>query len=221
MSSAVNLILVGAPGSGKGTQAKRLEEKHGLPQVSTGDILRAAKREGTPLGLEAKKYMDEGNLVPDDLIVGIIAERLTRDDTKKGFVLDGFPRTLAQAEALDAMLSKNGMTLTKVIVIAVPDDSIVERITGRRSCKNCDAVYHVKFSPTWKEGVCDNCGSTDLYQRIDDTEEKVRVRLDVFHGQTGAVIPFYEDKGLVAKVDGLGTPDAVFQAIERIVEAGR
>ncbi|MEQ9500888.1 MAG: adenylate kinase [Deltaproteobacteria bacterium] len=219
MTSPRNLILVGAPGSGKGTQAKRLEEKHGLPQISTGDILRAAKREGTPLGKQAQAYMDEGKLVPDELIVGIIEARLAQDDTKAGFVLDGFPRTVAQAEALDAMLAKNGSSLTKVIVIAVPDDAIVERITGRRSCKECGTVYHVKFSPPAKDGVCDNCGAEALYQRADDTEEKVRVRLDAFHSQTGAVIPHYEAQGLVARVDGLGTPDAVFEAIGRIVEA--
>ena len=133
-----NLILVGAPGSGKGTQAKRLEEKYGLPQISTGDILRAAKRAGTPLGKEAQRFMDHGKLVPDELIVGIIAERLGEDDTQRGFVLDGFPRTLAQAKALDEMLDKTGAVLSKVVVIAVPDEAIVERITGRRSCKNCE-----------------------------------------------------------------------------------
>ena len=211
--SGLNLILVGAPGSGKGTQAQRLVAKHGIPQISTGDILRAAVREGTELGKQAKGFMDDGKLVPDALIVGIIQERLAQDDTKAGFILDGFPRTVAQAEALDKMLSEVGTQLSKVVVIDVPDDAIVERITGRRSCKNCGAVYHVKFSPPKQEGLCDQCGSDQLYQRADDTEEKVRVRLSAYAEQTAAVIPHYEKQALVSRVAGHKAPDDVFEAI--------
>lgn len=216
--SSRNLILVGAPASGKGTQAKRLLEKHGLPQISTGDILRAHKREGTALGKEAQKYMDDGKLVPDDLIIGMVEDRLGGDDTKNGFVLDGFPRTLPQAEALDAMLEKTGTKLTKVVVISVPDDELVERVTGRRSCKECGLVYHLKFNPPPEEGVCAN-GHRELYQRADDTEEKYGTRLEAFHRDTAAVIPHYEKQGLVARVDGLGTPDAVFESIEMILSS--
>jgi adenylate kinase len=215
--STKNLILVGAPGSGKGTQAKRLEKKHDLPQISTGDILRAHKAEQTALGLEAQKYMDQGELVPDDLILGMVEHRLASDDAKHGFVLDGFPRTLAQAQALDAMLAKTATKIDKVVVISVPDDAIVERITGRRSCKECGLVYHVKFNPPPSNTTCEK-GHEALYQRVDDTEEKVRTRLDAFHEQTASVIPHYEKQGLVARVDGLGTPDAVFESIEQILE---
>ena len=209
----MNIILVGAPGSGKGTQAQRLVDMYGIPQISTGDMLRAAVREGTPLGVEAKKYMDGGKLVPDDVIIGLVEERLQKEDAKKGFILDGFPRTLAQAKALDAMLEKIGTKLDQVVVVDVPDEVIVERITGRRSCKNCDAIYHVKFSPPKKDGICDRCGSDQLYQRSDDNEESVRVRLKAFADQTAAVIPHYEAQGLVARVDGNQSPDSVFVAI--------
>lgn len=215
--SSLNLILVGAPGSGKGTQAHRLVEKYSIPQISTGDMLRAAVRDGTELGKEAKKFMDAGNLVPDDVIVGLIEERLKQGDTDKGFILDGFPRTLAQAAALDGMLEKTGTDLHRVVVIEVPDEVIVERITGRRSCKNCGAVYHVKFSPPQKDGICDKCGSDQLYQRSDDTEEKVRVRLDAYADQTAAVIPHYEQKGLVRRVDGNRSPDEVFVGILEVL----
>jgi adenylate kinase len=220
--STKNLILVGAPGSGKGTQAQRLVEKYGIPQISTGDMLRAAVRAGTQLGIEAKKFMDAGKLVPDDVIIGLIEERLKADDTRKGFVMDGFPRTVAQAEALDAMLRKTGTRIDRVVVIDVPDAAIIERITGRRSCKSCGAVYHVKFSPPKQAGICDKCRSDQLYQRSDDTEEAVRVRLKAFADQTEPVIGYYQRGGKqgprVAKVDGARSPDDVFRSVEEAVE---
>ncbi len=213
-----NLILVGPPGSGKGTQAQRLVEKLGIPQISTGDMLRAAARAGTPLGKAAQALMDRGALVPDDVIIGLIKERLSQPDTGEGFVLDGFPRTLAQAEALDRMLEQTGSKIDKVIVMEVPDDVIVERISGRRSCKNCGAVYHVKFSPPKQAGICDKCGSDQLYQREDDTEAKVRVRLKAFADQTAAVIPHYEKQKLVARVEGTKSPDEVFRGVLSCIE---
>ena len=160
--------------------------------------------------------MDEGKLVPDKLIIGMVEDRLGKDDTANGFVLDGFPRTLPQAEALDAMLQKTGQKISKVVVISVPDDALVERVTGRRSCKECGAVYHLKFNPPPSEGTCEN-GHQALYQRADDTEETYGSRLAAFHRDTAAVIPHYEKQGLVARVDGLGTPDAVFESIEMIL----
>jgi adenylate kinase len=212
-----NLILVGAPGSGKGTQAQRLVEKYGIPQISTGDMLRAAVRAGTQLGVEAKKFMDAGKLVPDDVIIGLIEERLKQADAKKGFVLDGFPRTVAQAEALDRMLSATGTKIDDVVVIDVPDDLIVQRITGRRSCPNDGSVFHVKFSPPKKDGVCDKCGGP-LIQREDDTEKAVRVRLKAFADQTAAVIPDYERQGLVSRVDGKKSPDEVYRGVLSCLE---
>jgi adenylate kinase len=209
----MNLILVGAPGSGKGTQAQRLVDQFGIPQISTGDMLRAAVRAGTSLGVEAGKLMDAGKLVPDDVIIGLIEERLKAEDTKKGFVMDGFPRTVAQAQALDRMLDRSGTRLDRVVVIDVPDELIVERITGRRSCKSCGAVYHVKFSPPKREGICDRCGSDQLFQRDDDTESAVRVRLKAFADQTAAVIPHYQQQGLVARVDGARSPDEVYRGV--------
>ncbi|MBK6685255.1 MAG: adenylate kinase [Deltaproteobacteria bacterium] len=220
MAKPLNLILVGAPGSGKGTQAQRLLEQHGLPQISTGDMLRQAQREGTALGLEAKGYMNAGQLVPDALMVNLIRERLAQPDAQKGFVLDGFPRTVAQAEALDGMLRTTGTELSAVVVMDVPDEAIVERITGRRSCKACSAVFHVRFSPPKQAGVCDRCGASALYQREDDTEDKVRVRLKAFADQTSQVIPYYQRQGLVTRLNGLGTPEDVYAAIVKAVGAG-
>lgn len=221
MTKALNTILVGAPGSGKGTQAKRIEADFSLPQISTGDMLRAARRAGTPLGKQAAEFMDAGKLVPDSLIIGLIEERLKEEDCKGGFVLDGFPRTLPQAEALSEMLDAAGLKIESVVVIDVPEEDIVGRITGRRSCKECGAVYHVSFSPPKVEGVCDNCGATALYQRSDDTEEKVRVRLKAYADQTAAVIPFYEGKGVVSRVNGAQKPAAVYEETKAVLEAAR
>lgn len=216
-STAHNIILVGAPGSGKGTQSKLLLERYGLPQISTGDILRQAVKDGTPLGLEAKRYMNAGELVPDRLIVGLIEARLKEPGYTHGWVLDGFPRTLAQAEALQEMLEQVKQKLERVIVIDVPGESLVERIAGRRSCTACGNVHHVKFSPPKKDGICDRCGSP-LEQRADDQEEKVRVRLKAFTGQTAEVIPYYERQGLVRRIDGERTPIEVFAEIENALK---
>lgn len=214
--AALNLILVGAPGSGKGTQAALLIERRGLTQISTGDILRQAVKEGTELGMQAKRFMDAGELVPDGLIVGLIRERLAKGGLERGFVLDGFPRTLAQAEALSRMLSESKTSIHRVLVIDVPEEAIVERIVGRRSCTSCGNVHHVKFSPPKKDGICDRCGNA-LVQRADDQEDKVRVRLRAFAGQTAEVIPYYERQGLVARIDGQQAPDAVYKGIERVL----
>ena len=213
MAARRNVILVGAPGSGKGTQAKRLMERYGIPQISTGDILRQNVRDGTALGLEAKSTMEAGKLVPDALILGMARERLEASDTVDGFILDGFPRTLAQATALDEMLSEIDTSITKVVVMAVPDDAIVTRITGRRSCKSCGAVFHAKFAPPKVADVCDQCGAKALYQREDDTEDKVRVRLAAYAAQTADVIPYYERQGVVVRVDGNQAPQQVFEAV--------
>jgi len=213
----INVVLVGAPGSGKGTQAQKLIADLGLVQISTGDILRSAVKAGTELGQRAKRYMDAGELVPDDLIIGLIRERMREDDVGNGVILDGFPRTVAQAEALDALLRDLGEPLTRVVAIDVPRDAIKRRITGRRSCRDCGAVYHVEFSPPATDGVCDRCGGTDLYQRDDDTEAKVDVRLDAYDRQTAQVIPYYEAQGLVGRVDGDRPPEDVYAEVRRMV----
>lgn len=213
-----NLMLVGAPGSGKGTQAKRLLEKYELPQISTGDILRQAVQDGTALGIEAKKFMDSGKLVPDALIMGLIEERLDKPEYQKGWVLDGFPRTLAQAEGLVGLLEKLGKSLTHVIVLDVPSSVIVARIVGRRSCPKCGNVHHVTFSPPQVEGVCDKCGG-ELIQRSDDTEEKVLVRQKAFEAETASVVPFFEPNGIVHRIDGNQDAGTVFDAACSILEA--
>ncbi|MBI4821542.1 MAG: adenylate kinase [Deltaproteobacteria bacterium] len=208
-----NLILVGPPGCGKGTQSARLTATYGLPQISTGDILRQAVKDKTALGLEAKGFMDAGKLVPDSLILRLIDERFRQGLGDHGFVLDGFPRTLAQAEALSELLEKLGRSITRVFVFDVPKDVIVERISGRRSCEQCGNVHHVRFSAPKKDGVCDRCGSA-LVQRPDDTEEKVRTRLTAFDSQTSEVIPYYEAKGIVRRLDGDRPADEVFAVIQ-------
>ncbi|MEM1023452.1 MAG: adenylate kinase [Myxococcota bacterium] len=213
-----NLILVGAPGSGKGTQAKRLVEKYGVPQISTGDILRGAVRNGTELGVKAKGFMQAGELVPDDLIIDLINERLAEPDAQPGFVLDGFPRTVPQAKALDRLLERTERPLHRVVAMNVPRAAIVDRITGRRSCADCGTVYHLRFAPIPPSGSCETCGSNQIYQREDDTEAKVNVRLDAYEAQTAAVIPYYEAQGLVRQVDGNQAPDAVFEAISREID---
>lgn len=197
----MNLMLFGAPGAGKGTQAKFLIEKYGIPQISTGDILRGAIAEGTEMGLEAKKFMDEGQLVPDSTIIGIIKERLAKDDCKKGFILDGFPRTIAQAEALEVLMKELGIALDKVISLNVPDELIVGRITGRRVCSTCGASFHVEFNPAKVEGVCDYDGG-ELITRKDDTAETVKNRLEAYHAQTAPLFDFYKDRGVLVEIDG-------------------
>ena len=204
----MKLILLGAPGAGKGTQAEILSAKLGIPTISTGNILRAAIKEGTPIGLEAKSYMDAGKLVPDSVIIGIVAQRLERPDCAGGFILDGVPRTIGQAEALD----KAGVTFDKVLSIEISDTEIEERMSGRRVCQSCGAPYHVKAKPPKQEGVCDACGG-QLAQREDDKAETVRRRLEVYHAETEPLKGFYEGKGILVPVANLDTIEGTNQAI--------
>lgn len=197
----MNIMLFGAPGAGKGTQAKFLIEKYGIPQISTGDILRAAIKEGTAMGLEAKKFMDDGKLVPDSTIIGIIKDRLSEDDCKKGFILDGFPRTLAQAEALEVLMKEMNIKLDKVISLNVPDELILGRIVGRKVCPVCGASFHVEFNPLKVEGKCDLCGA-DLITRKDDNAETVTKRLTEYHSQTAPLFDFYQSRGVLVDIDG-------------------
>ena len=217
MSSGLNLMLVGAPGSGKGTQAQRLVEKYKIPQLSTGDILRQAIKDQTALGIQAKEFMDAGKLVPDELIMGLIEERLDQADYQNGWILDGFPRTLPQAEGLSALLDRTDKKLKHVILLDVPGEAIVERIVGRRSCPGCGNVHHIRFSPPKTEGECDSCGGA-LVQRSDDTEEKVRVRFGQYEAETASVIPYFEPLGVVSRVDGQQSADEVFAAVTGILE---
>ncbi len=212
----MNIMLFGAPGAGKGTQAKFIIEKYGIPQISTGDILRAAIKEGTAMGLEAKKYMDEGKLVPDSTIIGIIKDRLSMDDCKNGFILDGFPRTIAQAEALEVLMKEMGIKLDKVISLNVPDELIVGRVTGRRVCKECGASFHIEFNPPKVEGVCDFCGG-ELIQRKDDTAETVTKRLGEYHAQTAPLFDFYMERGVLVDLDGTKDIDEITAEIFKIL----
>ncbi|MDI6853377.1 MAG: adenylate kinase [Deltaproteobacteria bacterium] len=215
----MNLILLGGPGAGKGTQAKKLIDKYQIPQISTGDILRAAVKEGTPMGKKAKEYMDAGKLVPDEVVIGIVEDRLKQPDCKKGFILDGFPRTVPQAEALDKALANMGSKIDHVVSIDVDEEELVTRLTGRRTCKNpeCGQMYHIKFTPPKKEGVCDKCGS-ELYQRDDDNETTVRSRLATYNQATKPLIDYYSAKGLVRPIKGVGGIDDIFKQICSIVE---
>ena len=210
---ASQLILFGPPGAGKGTQARRLTESLGIPQISTGDILRQAKAEGTPMGQKAASYMNAGKLVPDEVVVGIVEERLEKDDAEGGWILDGFPRTLPQAEALDAMLDRRGEAIDRVLSLEVPDEPIVARLSGRRSCPECKAGYHVTFDPPTQAGICNECGAA-LIQRDDDRAEAIRERLKTFHDQTAPLTQYYENKGLLARVDGEGGIDEVTHRIQ-------
>jgi len=211
----MNVILLGPPGAGKGTQAKMLVDKYGIPQISTGDILRANLKAQTPLGLEAKKYMDAGELVPDEVVIGIAGNRLLEDDCKAGYMLDGFPRTVAQAEALDAMLAERDSGIDHVISIEVPNDDLMARLTGRRTCRQCGSGFHLVFDPPKVDGVCDKC-SGELFQRDDDNEATVGARLEVYASQTQPLIDYYQAKGLLRPVAGQGKIDEVFN---RVVEA--
>ena len=214
------ILLMGPPGAGKGTQAERLIEKYGIPQISTGDMFRAAVKEQTPLGLEAKKYMDNGQLVPDAVTIGIVRERLAKDDCKKGFILDGFPRTTSQAVSLDAILSDLGIKLDGVINIAVPDEELVRRTTGRLICRSCGAIYHLTSKPPKENGVCDKDGG-ELYQRDDDKMETVKKRLAVYAAQTKPLIDYYKSSNLYIEVDGQQDMDSVFNAIVASLEKGK
>ena len=208
---------MGPPGGGKGTQAKRLQERYGIVQLSTGDMLRSAVAAGTDLGKQAKAVMDAGKLVSDELIVAMIAERITEADCAKGFILDGFPRTIPQADALGKLLAEKGMTLDKVIEIAVPDARLIERITGRYTCAKCGEGYHDKFKQPKVAGVCDVCGSRDFVRRADDNAETVGARLKAYHAQTAPLLPYYERKGLLKVLDGDRDMDAVTTDLVRVL----
>lgn len=212
----LNLILLGPPGSGKGTQGERLQEDLELPYYATGDILRAAVREGTVIGLEAKEYMDRGDLVPDEVIIGVIAERIASPEAAHGFILDGFPRTLPQAEALEEKLDEISLQIGAVILIDVPDEEIVRRLGGRRVCTEADHVYHVDFNPPEKDGICDIDGS-ELVTRDDDAPETIRNRLVQYHEKTAPLVDFYEKQALLDRVDGARAPDEVAESIRALV----
>jgi adenylate kinase len=214
----MRLVLLGAPGAGKGTQAKKLIEKYGIPQISTGDILRKAVADGTPLGREAKSYMDKGELVPDSVVIGLVKERLAQDDCKKGYILDGFPRNTAQAEALDKVLAEMNAPLDLALNVEVDKDILMKRLTGRRTCKNCNQMYNVYFSPPRKDDICDKCGG-ELYQRDDDKEETIKKRLDVYEAQTAPLIDYYNKKGVLRSVQGTGGIEDIFKRICSTLEA--
>ncbi|HHV64498.1 MAG TPA: adenylate kinase [Peptococcaceae bacterium] len=213
----MNLILMGPPGAGKGTQAERLIEYYNIPHISTGDMFRAAIKAQTPLGMKAKEYMDAGALVPDEVTIGIVADRLAQDDCKNGFLLDGFPRTAAQADALAKILSDLNMSLDGVLNIEVPDDILLERLTGRRVCKKCGATFHLVFNPPKEQNVCDKCGG-ELFQRSDDTLETAKNRLKVYNQQTEPLIAYYSKQGLLKRIRGDQEIEQVFQSILDVLE---
>jgi adenylate kinase len=198
----MHVILLGPPGAGKGTQAQMLSERTGMVHVASGDLFRAALRDGTELGNRAKSYMDKGELVPDEIVIDMILERISQPDTGTGVLFDGFPRTAEQARALEDALQQRGSSIDAVLYFNVPDEVLVKRVTGRLTCRDCGAVYNIYFNPPKKEGVCDVCGSTDLYQRADDTEETVKNRLSVYHEQTSPLIEHYNKQGRLHEIDG-------------------
>lgn len=214
----MKIIMLGAPGAGKGTQAKQIADKYSIPHISTGDIFRANLKEGTELGKKAKEYMDQGLLVPDELTCDLVMDRIGQEDCKNGFVLDGFPRTIPQAEALDAALKKIGQKMDYAIDVDVPDDNIINRMSGRRACLNCGATYHIISIPTKVEGVCDRCGS-QVVLRDDDQPETVKKRLEVYHAQTQPLIDYYKTQDILKTVDGTQPMEQVFDAIVEILGA--
>ena len=213
----MDVILLGPPGSGKGTQAQKMIERYNIPQISTGDILRGAVKERTPLGVEAQRYMDQGRLVPDEVVVGIVRDRLKAPDCTEGFILDGFPRTLPQAEALDVTLHEMKREIDHVVSIEVDKEELLKRLTGRRTCQTCGAMYHLIFDPPTRDGICDKCGGK-LYQRDDDQEETIRERLQIYEEQTTPLIAYYRGKGLLRPIDGVGEIEEIFQKIVKAVK---
>ncbi len=212
----MRIIMLGAPGAGKGTQAARIAEEYHIPHISTGDIFRANIKGGTELGKKAKSYMDAGKLVPDELVCDLVADRIAQDDCKDGYILDGFPRTIPQAEALEKAAADLNTKIDYAVNIDVPDEAIIERMSGRRACLKCGATYHVQYNPPKEEGKCDNCGA-DLVQRDDDKPETVKTRLNVYHTQTQPLIDFYKDKNILVTVDGTQPMDEVFTSIKKIL----
>ncbi|HUS58048.1 MAG TPA: adenylate kinase [Planctomycetota bacterium] len=216
----MRIVLLGPPGAGKGTQAEHIVGKYAVPHISTGDMLREAIKNSAPIGLEAKQYIDKGELVPDDVIIRLVKERLSKPDAAKGFLLDGFPRTLPQGRALETTLKELGTKLNASVYINVPDEIVVERLSGRRICRNCGANYHVKYMPPAKEGICDKCGG-QLYQRPDDQAETIKNRLAVYHRQTADLIDYYAKLGLLVEVPGEQPVDVVKSKIDSRLDALR
>ncbi len=213
----MNIVLLGPPGAGKGTQARRLQEKFGLVQLSTGDMLRAAVASGSVLGQRAKKIMESGELVPDEIMIDMIAERIAEPDCRSGFILDGFPRTTGQAEALDRMLAQKGLKLDAVIEIKVDDAALVDRISGRFTCKTCGEGYHDRHKRPKKDGVCDVCGGVEFIRRADDNAQTVRARLAAYHAQTAPILPYYRERGRLKSVDGMADLETVARAIAAVL----
>ena len=213
----MNLILLGPPGAGKGTQAKFLVKSFNIPQVSTGDILRGAVKEQSPMGIKAKEFMDAGALVPDEVVVGIVRERLAKPDCANGFILDGFPRTVAQADALKGTLGEMGKNIEHVVSIVVDNEELLQRITGRRTCRSCGRGFHISFDPPKKEGICDECGG-ELYQRADDSEATMRNRLIVYDRQTAPLIDYYKKESLLRPVQGTGSIEDIQQSILKVIK---
>ncbi len=216
----MNLILLGPPGAGKGTQAKRIEQEFAVVQLSTGDMLRAAVAAGTEVGTKAQAVMEAGGLVPDEIVVSIIAERIAEPDCAAGFILDGFPRTVAQAESLDTMLAEKGLGIDHVIEMQVDDMALIERLSGRFSCAGCGAAYHDSFNRPKVEGVCDVCGGTEFTRRKDDNAETVGARLEAYHGQTAPLLPYYGSRGALRSVDGMAEIDEVARQIRAVIDGG-
>ncbi len=213
----MNLVLLGAPGAGKGTQANKVQDLLGIPKISTGDMLRAAKVQKTPLGLQAESFMNAGKLVPDEVVIGLTIERLAQEDCKKGYILDGFPRTVAQAKALKENLEGQGLKIDRVVNIDVDEENLVKRLTGRRQCEQCQQGYHLEFAPPQKEGICDKCGGK-LFQRVDDKETTIRARLNVYREQTAPLVDFYKGEKILKTVNGDEAVESVFQAIVQAIK---
>ena len=212
----MRLVLLGPPGAGKGTQARMLEQKYKIPQVASGDLLRAAVRDRTAIGMEARRYMDKGALAPDELVVRLIEERLEKPDARQGYILDGFPRNIPQAEELDATLKRHNQRLDHVLAIVVPDDEVIKRISGRRTCRNCGAMYHMIFDPPRNQSICNDCNG-ELYQREDDAEDTVRMRLEVYHAETNPLLSYYDQTGILTRIEGIGRPEEIQQRIVQVL----